>query len=66
MNRLIYRVLGPVTSRRQAVLWIMVGVLLHQLTKDAPNWWSVLEWVYISTAALCLHWLALRLRGYRG
>lgn len=66
MNRLIYRVLGPVTSRRNTLLWAMVGVLLHQLTKETPDWWSALDWAYISTAALSCHWLVLRLHGYRG
>lgn len=66
MNRLIYRVFGPVTSRRQVLLWIMVGGLLHQLTKETQDWWSVLNWAYISTAALSCHWLGLRIYGYRG
>ena len=66
MNRLIYRVFGPVTSRRQALFWLTVGAVLYQLGKDTPNWWSALDWAYISMAALSCHWLTLRLYGYRG
>lgn len=66
MNRLIYRVFGPVTSRRQVMLWIMVGTLITQLSKDTPNWGHLFEWAYISTVALFCHWLGMRLHGYRG
>jgi hypothetical protein len=66
MNRLIYRVFGPVTSRRNALFWMMVGVLLHQLSKETPDWGSAFDWAYISTAALSCHWLGMRLNGYRG
>lgn len=66
MNKLMFRLFGPTTSRRQVVLWTMVGVLLHQLTKEVPDFWSALDWLYISTVVLSVHWLGLRLQGYRG
>jgi hypothetical protein len=62
VSRLVYRLLGPSTSRRQVLLWTLVGAAIYQLSKDLPDFVALFDWAYISAVALGTHWCCLELR----
>jgi hypothetical protein len=65
MNRILFKLFGARTSRRQVVLCLVVVALIHQLSKQTPDFWVAFDWFLIPSVALFSHWLGLRLQGYR-